>query len=456
MNRLIRLVCLLGILIAMLSGDVFASGKSLNFLVLLADDWRFDTLHCSGDPVVQTQNVDKLAQEGFRFTHACCTTPICCSSRASISTGQWMSRHGTTAFNMYNTPSAETYPGLLRTNGYYVGHIGKWHNGKFPAANFDFGRAYHGIHWLTNPDGTKIHFTQKNENDALQFLRNRPKDKPFCLTLAFFAPHAEDEHPLQYLPQSESMKLYQDFTISVPVNATDESFHRLPEFIANEKNEGRVRWHWRFDSPERFQTMMRNYYRLVTEVDATCGRVLEDQLKQQGELDHTLVIFTSDNGYFHAEHGLADKCYPHQESIRVPLIVGDPRLAREKRGNTNDELVLNVDIAPTILAAAGIAAPSRMQGMDFAPLYLASKAPGWRTEFFEEHATIRNTNFIPSSAALVRKDWKNFYWPDFNREQLFDLRNDPHEEHDLVNDSGQTNRLAEMRRRFAELKAAAK
>ena len=429
--------------------------KPLNILVLLADDWRFDTLHCAGDPVVQTPNMDRLAQEGLRFTHASCTTPICSASRASIFTGQWMSRHGTTSFNMFDTPWAETYPGLLRTNGYFVGHVGKWHNGKFPAAEFDFGRAYHGKHWMTQPDGTKIHVTQKNESDALEFLRTRPKEKPFCLTLAFFAPHAEDDNPLQYLPQPTSANLYKDATIPVPVNATDESFHRLPEFIANEKNEGRARWRWRFDTPEKFQSMMKNYYRLVTEVDATCGRVLEE-LKKQGELDCTLVIFIGDNGYFHAEHGLADKWYPHQESIRVPLIVRDPRMDKARRGGTNDDFVLNVDVAPTILAAAGIAEPQRMQGTNFAPLYLASQLPAWRTEFFEEHATIRNTNFIPASQSLVRKDWKYFYWPDFKREQLFNIANDPHEELDLANNPAQTNRLVEMRERFAELKAAAK
>jgi arylsulfatase len=427
----------------------------INILVLLADDWRYDTLHVAGDAIVQTPNLDRLAAEGLRFTHGCVTTPICGVSRASLFTGQWMSRHGDPAFAMFKTPWAETYPGLLRTNGYYVGHVGKWHNGKFPAENFNFGRSYMGTHWMKEPDGTKIHVTQKNERDSLEFLRTRPKDKPFCLTVAFFAPHAEDPNPLQYLPQPSSMALYKDVTIPVPVNATDESFHRLPPFIANEKNESRVRWHWRFDSPEKFQTMMKNYYRLCTEVDAACGKVLQE-LKQEGVLDNTLVIFTGDNGYFHAEHGLADKWYPHQESIRVPLIIWDPRMAKAKHGTTNDDIVLNVDLAPTILAAVGIQAPPRMQGRDLAPLYLAHEKPAWRTEYFEEHATIQSTNFIPASEALVQKDWKYFYWPDFKTEQLFDLRADPHEEHDLVADPAQKERLAEMRKRFAELKAAAK
>ena len=432
-----------------------AEEKRLNILVLFADDWRHNTLGVAGNPVVQTPNLDRLAREGMQFTHNCVTTSICGVSRATLFTGQWMSRHGNTAFSEFKTPWAETYPGLLRENGYFVGHIGKWHNGKFPAEHFDFGRSYSGKHWMTEPDGTRIHVTQKNENDALEFLKTRPADKPFCLTVAFFATHAEDANPLQFLPQPASMKLYEDMIIPVAPNATDESFHRLPPFIANEKNEGRQRWHWRFDTPDKYQTMMQNYYRLATEVDATCGRVLAE-LKTQGVLENTLVIFTTDNGYYHAEHGLADKWYPHQESIRVPLIISDPRMSKAKPGRMNDDFTLNVDLAPTILSAAGIEAPATMQGRDMSPLYLAPHPPNWRNEFFYEHATIRNIDFIPSSEALVRKDWKYFYWPDFQREQLFDMTADPMEENDLATDPAQAVRLAEMRNRFAELKAEAR
>ena len=430
-----------------------AADKPLNILILYADDWRYDTLGIAGNAVVQTPHLDQLARDGVRFTRACVTTAICGVSRASLFTGQWMSRHGNTAFQAFHTPWDETYPGLLRKNGYYVGHVGKWHNGQFPTDKFDFGRAYSGTHWITQPDGSRIHVTQKNENDALEFLRTRPTGQPFCLTLAFFATHAEDENPLQYLPQPGSMSLYQGVHVPVPVNATDESFRRLPAFIANEANESRVRWHWRFDTPEKFQTMMKNYYRLATEVDSTCQRVL-DELKKQGLLENTLVIFTGDNGYYHAEHGLADKWYPHEESIRVPLIIRDPRMTAVRRGQTSDAFALNVDLAPTILAASGIAAPTRMQGQNLAPLYLGQGNLIWRTEFFYEHPTIKNINFIPSSAALVRHDWKYFYWPDYKREQLFDLRADPHEENDLAADPGQQERLTEMRKRFSDLKRA--
>jgi arylsulfatase A-like enzyme len=243
----------------------------------------------------------------------------------------------------------------------------------------------------------------------------------------------------------------------VPPTATDESLRRLPPFLQRADNEGRKRWAWRFDTPEKYQTMMKNYYRLCTEVDATCGRVVAE-LKTQGVLDRTLVIFTGDNGYFHGERGLADKWYPYEESIRVPLIVADPRMPAATRGKTNDDFVLNVDVAPTILAAANVAAPGAMQGRDFAPLYSAAAKPDppWRDEFFYEHGIIGTKERIPSSQALVRHNAKYILWPDFGYEELFDLNTDPHEQKNLIADSVRQKQLAAMKERLAQLKEQAK
>ncbi len=449
-----KLPLLLALLFSVTGLFAASPARPLNVLILYADDWRFDTLGVAGHPVVKTPNLDRLAASGVRFTQAAVTTAICGVSRASLYTGQWMSRHGSRAFDAFKTPWEHTFPGLLRSNGYTVAHVGKWHNGPFPSEHYDFGRSYMGQHWITRPNGSKVHVTQQNEQDALEFLRTRDPQKPFSLTVSFFAPHAEDRHPLQYLPQPESYEWYgDDVTVPIPPTANDDAYRRLPEFIANDANEGRNRWRWRFDTPGKYQEMMKNYFRLVSEVDATCGRILEE-LERLGIADSTLVIFTGDNGYYHGEHGLADKWYPHQESIRVPLIVRDPRLPATKRGGTLDEFALNVDLAPTILAAAGVSAPAGMQGSDFAPLYLAASKPAWRTEFFYEHPTIRNVEFIPSSEALVRRDVKYFFWPDFRREQLFDLTNDPHEQNDLANDPSKAPRLATLRERFNELKRA--
>jgi arylsulfatase len=436
-------------------GSLHAAPEKPNVLILFADDWRFDTLGSAGNPIVKTPNLDALAKDGIRFTHNCVTTSICGISRATLWSGQWMSRHGAADFKELKKPWSDTYPGIMRANDYFTGHIGKWHNGEFPKENFDFGRAYSGKHWMKDENGEKIHVTQKNENDAMEFLKTRSTDKPFVLTLAFFATHAEDSNPLQYLPQEKSMSLYQDATIPVPKTATEEEYKKLPDFLQNNKTESRNRWHWRFDTPDKFQTMMKNYYRLASEVDETCGKLIAE-LKRQGIYENTLIIFTSDNGYFHAEHGFADKWYPHQESIRVPLIIRDPRMDASKRGTTNDEFTLNVDLAPTILNFAGFEAPKVMQGRDISELYLGKGATDWRKEFFYEHPTMKSKDFIPGSQALVRKDWKYFYWPDFDREQLFNLTEDPLEQNDLANDPKHAKKLAEMRTRFNELKEAAK
>lgn len=429
--------------------------KPMNVVLFYADDWRFDTLGVAGNPVVKTPVLDALSARGVRFTENRVTTSICGVSRASLLTGQWMSRHGNESFAMFRTPWKETFPGVLRERGYHLGHVGKWHCGKFPADEFDFARAYGGKHWIKDEEGNEIHVTAKNERDALEFLGTRPPDKPFCLTVAFFATHAEDAHPEQFLPQKESMTLYEAETIPVPPNMTEESFRRLPPFIANEKNEGRRRWHWRFDEPAKYQKMMKNYYRMASEVDAACGRILA-AIDRQGIRGETLVIFTTDNGYFHGEHGLADKWYPFEESIRVPLVIDDPRMPETVRGKTDAAMTLNVDLAPTILGAADAPKPESMQGQDISRLYLSEERPDWREDYFYEHATIRNVDFIPSSQALVTEEWKYFYWPDFEKEQLFHLVSDPREEQDLAQVPKHQQKLREMRARFQELRDAAK
>ena len=457
-KMLLDIRLLMGLLLCWTAAGLSANGGEngpMNILVLYADDWRHDTLGVAGNPVVQTPELDKLAEEGVRFVNNYVTTSICGVSRASLFTGQWMSRHGCRGFKMWESPWEKTFPALLRKNGYYLGHVGKWHNKPFPEDKFDFGRVYHGKHWYRlEGEPQAVHVTQRNENDAMEFLRKRPKDKPFYLTVAFFATHAVDHHPLQFLPQPESLTLYEGIDIPVPPNATRASWERLPDFFT-EKNEGRNRWHWRFDTPEKYQSMMKNYYRLATEVDATSGRILKE-LEAQGVLENTLVIFTTDNGYYHAEHGLGDKWYPHEESIRVPLIIKDPRVCPGRASSVSEAMTLNVDLASTILGAAGITPPDSMQGRDLSPLYLADKAPDWRQEFFYEHPTLGDADFIPASEALVRHDWKYFYWPEHDLEQLFHLETDPHEERDLAANPAYQDKLQEMRRRFAELKTAAK
>jgi arylsulfatase len=432
--------------------------KPLNILLLYGDDWRHDSLGSASQGFVQTPFLDSLANRGIRFTHNCVTTAICWISRATLYMGQYMSRHKTTTIRVphFYEYWNDSFVRLLQTEaGYHVGHVGKWHFNNFERIQslWNYSTSYQGHHWFSQP-GTKekIHVTKRNEKDALEFLATRPKDQPFFLGVCFFAPHAVDHEPEQYFPQPTSMGWYNNTTIPKADSATDDAWKRMPQFFTD-SNEGRIRWRWRFETEVKHQSMMKNYYRLISEIDETSRRIVQE-LADQGILNETLVIFTTDNGLFHAEHGLAGKWYPHEESIRVPLIIQDPRMDPSHHGTTNDDFTLSVDLATTILGAANVSPHPRMQGRDISELYLNS-ATDWREEFFYEHPTHLSKGRIPGSTALVRKDWKYMRWIDFGLEQLFDLKNDPHELNDLIDLYSNSTLVNELRTRHNELQALA-
>jgi len=407
-----------------LTGSLSQSLPPLNVVLLIIDDVRWDAIGAAGSRVVRTPRIDELARDGVRFEQARVTTSICMVSRATLLTGQYMSRHGIAAFGKAIAPEAfaSTFPGVLRQAGFWTGYVGKYGIGASRESDFDFLRAY-------------------------EFLRGRPKDRPFSLTVGFFAAHAEDAAPEQYLPQDWSAALYQGVTIPPPLHGDPKYLAALPPFLSNESNEGRIRYHWRFDTSESYQAYMTRYYRLITEVDAAIGRLV-DELRVQNVYEHTLILVIGDNGYFQADRGLADKWYPYEESNRVPLIVRDPRLASRRRNATRGELALNLDVAPTIVAAAGLPIPKGMQGEDVSPLYLQARPPAWRDEFFYEHPTITNKDRIPSSQGVVRRDWKYIEWPEFDYRQLFDMKADPDEVQNLAGHPAHASQQARLRQRL--------
>jgi arylsulfatase A-like enzyme len=433
-----------------------ASTDRMNVVFLLADDLRWNSLGCMGNPVVITPNIDQLAKDGIRFDNACVTTAICMVSRAGILSGQTMSRHHVTKFGvpLSDQTLEETYPAVLRRADYWTGFVGKYGVGQIRESDYDFSSVYEGKHWFPLVNGDSIHVTVKNEKDALIFLKERPKEKPFLLSVSFFATHAEDRHPDQYRYQPQSERYYMNTVIPVPVTATEKALEALPPFISNEKNEGRNRWHWRFDSPDKYQRYMKAYYRMLTELDSAVGSIVSE-LKKQRVYENTLIIFMGDNGYFQSEHMLADKWYPYEEAIRVPLIVKDPRLPARKRNTSNHEFVLNIDIAPTIIGASGEQIPPGMQGQDFASLYLSRGKPVWRKDFYYEHPVVNNISFIPSSEALVTHRDKYIYWPDYHYEEYFDLKKDPFEEHNSITKKKVQARIRTMKARLSELKMKA-
>lgn len=444
--------------------------KPMNVLFLLMDDVRWNSLHCMGTDYMITPNIDKLAEDGVLFENAYVTSGISCVSRASLFTGQYMSRHGINKFGKELTPEQfeNTYPARLREAGYWTGLVGKYGVGVVRESDFDSSSVYDYLHWYpTDPknkivklpggysriEGDSIHVTRRNVKEALEFLDDAPKDKPFCLNVGFYAAHADDLHPDQYRYQPSSESFYEDVTIPAPESADDEYLKRLPFFLQDPQNEGRVRWHWRYDTPEKYQRMMKAYYRLITEIDIAVGEIVA-RLKRDGLYENTLIICMGDNGYFHSEHQLADKWYPYLEAMRVPLIIYDPRVAKEDRGQRLEQMVLNIDVPYTMLSAVGQEPPKAMQGEDLADLYLRGRKE-WRTDFYYEHPVINSIDCIPNSEALVSFDQKYVIWPYYEMEEYFDLKRDPIEVNNRIHDSHYRKKIEKARVRFEELKKRA-
>lgn len=433
------------------SGQAPLAGRP-NLLVLVTDDQRHDALGVAGNDVIRTPHLDALAAEGTRFRNAYVTTPICCTSRASLFTGQHAARHGVHDFR---TPIAEeawaqTYPGLLRAAGYQTCFVGKYGVASPPGggeACFDFwyGFGGQGRYELTDERGEYQHLTRKLRDDALAFLAQRDPRKPFCLSISFKAPHVQDQ-ARAFLHDRAYDDLYADLPIPRPATATAEHFGRLAEILRS--SEARVRWEQRFDGEELRQETVRDYYRLITGVDDAVGSLLA-AIEEAGLGEDTVVVFTSDNGFYLGEHGLAGKWYAHEESVRVPLIVVDPRRAG---GRVSDAIALNVDLAPTLLDLAGVPAPDAMQGRSLVPL-LDRGAAEMRADFLFQHLFAHA--HIPRSEGVVGRRWKYARFPDSEPalEWLFDLAADPHEERNLASDPAHGARLAALRARTAELVA---
>ncbi len=427
-----------------------------NFVVILADDLRWNALGFMGDPIVRTPNLDRLAAQGVVFRNSFVTTSICAVSRASILSGQYARRHG---IHDFATPFgqaewAQTYPALLRRAGYRAGFIGKFGVGKDVtpmAAAFDYWRGLPGQAgpFFDPNDPTRTHATARFGGQALEFLAAGKPEEPFCLSVSFSAPHARDGQPREYPPDPRDEPLYADATIPVPRTASEEAFRRLPEFV--QKSEGRRRWERRFYTPEMFQRVTKDYFRLITGLDREVGRIVA-ALQERGLARNTVIVFTSDNGYFLGERGMADKWLPYEESIRVPLVIFDPRVPAPAARKA-DALALNIDLAPTLLDLAGLPAPARMQGRSLRPLLQTANAPAdWPRDFFYEHLTA--PKIIPSSEGVRTERWKYFRWLNVEPvvEELYDLRLDPQETANLAGNPSHAQTLAELRRRWQLLR----
>lgn len=441
-----------------------AAAPRPNLILIVADDLSARTLGCMGDPVVQTPHIDRLAANGVLFRNAFVTTSICWMSRASIFTGQWYSRHGIKRSNVALSPEqwANSYPALLRRAGYRTGFIGKFGVGStndlaVKAKTFDFWRGLPGQAGLffDDNDPKHRHKTARFGDEAIEFIAGCTREQPFCLSLSFNAPHARDGQPREYPPDGRDAELYDDVTMPVSPLANDVAFRKLPLFV--QTSEGRKRWQRRFSTPEQAQSILRDYYRLVTGIDREVGRIVA-ALEHAKLAEKTVIIFTSDNGYALGDRGLADKWFMYEEDIRVPLIVFDPRLSGGRRGRKVAAMALNVDLAPTLLDLAGLAPRASMQGRSLVPLLQYEQPPAdWRTDFFYEHHFFGAVS-IPAVEGVRSQRWAYMRWTDAQPvvEELYDLAADPLETKNLASDPAVREQLDLLRARWAVLKEQAR
>jgi arylsulfatase A-like enzyme len=435
-----------------------AQQKRPNIIFLLTDDQRWDTLGVAGNRLIHTPQMDRLATEGVRFRNAFVTTSICVSSRASIFLGQYERRHQVADFAQDFTPQQlrSTYPLLLRRHGYRTGFIGKYGVGRnLPQEQFDYWKGIPGQprYETTDEDGNAIHSTRLFGRQAIEFLRGSPSEQPFCLSISFKAPHVQDGDPRQFIPDPAYDDLYRDVTIPATVPQASDLDPAMPEFMRSEAAMTRKRWHLRFENDALYQEMVKNYYRLISGVDEVIGKIRRE-LARRGLADNTIIALMGDNGFYLGERGWAGKWYGHEFSIRVPLIVYDPRLPESRRGRTRDEMALNIDIAPTLLDLAGVPAAEEMQGRSLVPL-LQGKTVTWRSDFLYEHTFHvppqhrEAAGYIPASVGVRTSRYK--YLRYFEQtpvyEELYDLQHDPLEQHNLASSVEHATLLDQLRKR---------
>jgi arylsulfatase A-like enzyme len=298
--------------------------------------------------------------------------------------------------------------------------------------------------------GEMSHLTDMLGKKAETFLEANGKDRPFCLSLSFKAPHVQDGDPRPFQPHPRFKDYYKTEEIPVPVTANPAAFRKLPLFVQNSEN--RVRWKNRFATYDMYRNSVKEYYRLITGVDFAIGKIVQT-LKRTGLYANTVIVYTSDNGFFLGEHGLAGKWLMYEASIRVPMLIHFPRFPEAIRGTRRQEITTHLDIAPTLLELAGIVPLPEMQGKSLVPI-LNRTPVNWRQAFFYEH--LYDHPLIPPCEGVRTGRWKYIrYTKDrtvhspTRYEQLFDIRKDPHETTDLASDSDYRSVLADMRERWS-------
>ena len=435
------------VLIASMLFAGIASAAPPNIVFILTDDLRFDALSIAGHPFVKTPNIDRIGREGARFRNMFVTTPLCSPSRASFLTGQFVHKHGVLDNTDHNELSHKlvTYPALLRRAGFETAFMGKWHMGTddMPRPGFDRWVSFKGQGAYNDPDlnfdGKRVktpgYITDILNDEAVKFLK-QPHKKPFILYLAEKAVHGP------FTPADRYKDLFTNDTIQRAPNTKDtlEGKPVLQRKIGDLPPIG--------PGTGPNDQVVRNQLRTLMAVEESVGKILKT-LEDLKQLDNTVVVFTSDNGYFWGEHGLGDKRAAYEESIRTPLVIRYPKLIRA--GTVLDQMVLNVDIAPTMMEIAGQTVPDTFQGRSLVPLFRNKDAP-WRTSLLAEYYEEKGNPRIPTYKAIRTPRSKYIHYLNLDgMDEFYDLTLDPYEMNNVVDKPGEQKELARMKAELERL-----
>ncbi len=417
-------------------GRAAGAQQPKNVIFVLVDDLRYDALgFLQGQQWLETPNIDALAKRGVHMRNAFVTTALCSPSRASILTGQYAHRHRVVDNNNPVPPGTVFFPQYLQKAGYDTAFIGKWHMGggsDGPQPGFDRWVSFRGQgSYLPTPGGLNVdgqrvpqrgYITDELTDYALDWLKQRPANRPFFLYLSHKAVHSE------FVPADRHKGRFRDKPFVPPKTMADtaENYEGKPMWVRNQRNS----WHG-VDFPYHSDLDIAQYYRRYAEtllaVDDSVGRIVQ-LLRDRGQLDSTIVMFMGDNGFAFGEHGLIDKRTAYEESMRVPLVMAGGGLPS---GTAVQEVVANIDIAPTILEAAGLEPPA-MDGRSMLPL-ARGQHPAWRETLLYEYYWERNFPQTPAMHALRGSRYKYIrYYGLWDTDELYDLQSDPLETRNLI------------------------
>jgi arylsulfatase A-like enzyme len=445
-----------------------ASDHRPNILFIFADDHAAHAMSCYGSRINKTPNLDRIATGGMLFHNCFCTNSVCGPSRAVVLTGKYSHLNGFYRNGDRFDGSQPTFPKMLQKAGYQTAIIGKWHLASDPTG-FDVWKILIGLGTYYNPilieNGKRVkhtgYATDLLADETINYLKARDPQKPFLLMYHQKAPHREFD------PNLKDLHLYDDVAIPEPENLFDDysgrgtaahvqqmevvrdlnprdlklvppkelNVEQLKKWNAayEPKNEafrkahltGAKLAHW------KYQRFIKDYLRCVASVDENVGRVL-DYLDQSGLAKSTVVIYSSDQGFFLGDHGWFDKRFMYEESYRMPLLVRWPGVVQA--GSRSDALVSNLDFAETFLDMAGLPMPAGMQGHSLLPILAGHKPSDWRTSLYYHYYEYPAVHMVHKHEGIRNERYKLIHFYDLGQWELYDLQKDPHEMHSLFDD----------------------